>query len=166
LTRLDWNLPPEPEAAPGAEAGGEPPEPTPGTWRPAVSAVLVYAAALVCAGFLGFRLGRLSVAREDVIRGVETALALEGIAWRDADLDLYLSTLDPEAPKGWLDGEARRFAAHAPQSYQGVLQKHTVLPGGRVEVLIREVAGPDPGPGFTAVRVYRLAGDAWVRTGD
>jgi hypothetical protein len=117
----------------------------------------------------GFRLGRFSVADAEVKLGIETALALEEIAWRDADLDLYLSTLDPAAAPGWRDGEARRFRANAPADYRARLVRHAPTDTEYVLVVIEESFGNvassvAESPVFTADRVYRPISGAWVRT--
>lgn len=174
MTRLDWNLGADDPHGEALRLEDDVPDLTTAparTWRPSAGALLLYTFALVVAGFLGFRLGRYSVAEAEVTQGIETALAIEGIAWKNADLDLYLSTLDPNAEPGWLDRETRAFAQSAPADYRASVLRHAAADGNRVDVVIEESVGGAPGegprpPAFTSNRTYRFVGGAWVRTPD
>jgi hypothetical protein len=168
-TRLDWNVGAnEPDALELAAPDESPPSPVAPPWRPSLLTLAAYAGALVLAGILGFGLGRNSVSHAEITLGLETSLALEEMAWKEADLDLFLATLDPAADPKWRDREAQQFAANAPADVS--LSLVSSEPSGEDRMLAR-VRWTDPGGASTRsasydeTRPYRFLGDVWVRSG-
>jgi hypothetical protein len=163
--RLDWNVGQSEPEGPGLddlEQPGTSAPPPRRPWRPSPLAFVAYVGALLVAGWLGFYLGRESVAKANYVLGLETALALEEMAWEDADLDLYMSTIDPEASGAWRDSEARRFKYNAPTEVDLELVTHE--PSGENQALVR-VRFAIRGEGFDETRPYRFLGDVWARSG-
>ena len=162
-TRLDWRVGPTAEEAPLAE----PPTPTvlPGRRKPITVLLLaaVYGGAVLIAAWLGFQLGQWSDARATGLGDVSAQIAIEQLAWREGDLDLYLTTLDPVAPESWRQELAWQFDQESPLEVEIRLVEVEVVEPGLARAMV-SISRPDGTS--TEVRSYRRSsGQAWYRTG-
>lgn|GEM_PF-5365609 len=161
-TRLDWRVGPTAEEAPLAE----PPTPTviPRRRKPIAVLLLaaVYGSAVLVAAWLGFQLGQWSDARASGLGDVSAQIAIEQLAWHEGDLDLYLTTLDPDAPEPWRQELAWQFAQESPLNIEIRLVEVEVVQPGLARAMV-SIDGPDGTS--TEVRSYRRSsGQAWYRT--
>jgi hypothetical protein len=121
----------------------------------------LYAVALVFAGWVGFATGRWADARTGFREAIESQLELEGLAWREGDLDLFASTVDPGAPPWWREEIVTEFSVDAPQSVEIRPVRLERLSPDRVLVLVEMTA---PGGTRTESRTYVLKQNTWYRT--
>lgn len=139
-----------------------------------------YAFALLAAAGGGFGLGRWSEARGVVTYGVESGLAVEALAWSDADIGLFESRLDPHAPPEWRADTLANFAREAPQSWSARVVEMSI--DGETVTVSLEIESSDEGYGQMEdqrqgvgasaadggtvsrqqVRRYRSIGGSWV----
>ena len=160
--RLHWRVGPgdvEAVAAPGPERI----VPARPQRRVALTAPMValYLAALACAGGVGFGLGRWSQARSAIAAEVNRQLALETVAYREADPGLLEPTLDPQANESWRAAQLRALALAGPvPGYVVTLESVTPLGPALARVTVRSGPGPDA-PRET--RLYRASGSTWFR---
>jgi len=122
------------------------------------SMAAIYFGALLVAAAAGFGLGRYSESRGALLRGVRDQLAVEALAWRDADSGLYAASLDPDAPPDWRAVQLSTFTERAPMVWTGRIVD--LVPEGDlvlVEVELDWVDGND-----LVKRYYRPVAGAWV----
>jgi hypothetical protein len=167
--RLAWTVGPS-----GAETPVDARAPAPARqgrspFRGLVLAAL-YAAALALAALLGYELGRWRHVRAAHVEGLANQLAVEDLAWAEADQSLYSSTLD-----GAMSEEERsrleiQFSMAAPPTVRHRLLGVSLQPPDRalVTVGVEGARGPagDPPWGREEVRAYHLVGRSWLRTDD
>lgn len=166
-TRLDWRVGPTGDEPVQAE-----PRPTVlpqrrTRWPLTLLLTAFYATALLAAATFGFQLGRWQEARVSNLGGIANQLALEDLAWAQADEDLYFSTLDPSAAA--TPGRVQQFWALAPMVVRHEIVEVRFLPPDRAEARVRRSAGPltpadAASPGDVELRFYRLVGQSWLRT--
>jgi hypothetical protein len=161
--RLDWRVGPGDDAAP-AVPGPTRVLPARTERRLVLTPLLValYLLALVCAGGIGYGLGRWSQAHTAIEAEVRRQLALETLAWREADTALLAATLDPEADPGWHAAQvARLLEAGARPDYAAAVEAVSPIGPGLVRVTVR--LGPEP-HWRSEMRLYRALGTTWYRT--
>lgn len=122
-----------------------------------------YLVALAASGWVGFAIGRWRDGRSSYRQEIENQLEVEHLAWREADLDLFTSTLDPEADPAWRHDLISQFVAAAPMPFAARPIRFELAPpdGVLVEVEIETRDGPR-----TEERAYRLGQATWYRTGN
>jgi len=169
--RLDWQVGPpgqRPEAFDPAALidPGAPAAPAPNSAEPRRRArvpiiVALYLMVLAAAAVIGFGLGRWSELYSLARGRVENQLAIERLAWRDADVGLFASTLDPGAPEAWRRRLARDFATLAPLPFAARIDAIAFQTASlvRVEVAVEFPLGDDD-----EVRYYRWVNGNWYRT--
>ncbi len=117
---------------------------------------------LAAAGAIGFYVGRWSEARGFVVHGVEGTIALEELAWREGDREIYESTLDPYSSIEWKSAQVFDFITNAPRPWTAsVIDLLPVEKGRRIQATVN-VSTPG-NPGQTTVRYYELRGEQWRR---
>lgn len=178
-TRLDWQvgpggqgpepvdpalMPPEVAVTPTGARGGEAAVPAPPRRRSGARLpifVAFYLLVLGTAALIGFGLGRWSELQSVTRRRIENQLAIESLAWRDADISLIESTLDPAAGADWRRREIESFRALAPLPFQTrIVSIELVNPR-----LARVVAAVEqPTRDAVETRFYRWADGIWYRT--
>jgi len=159
---LEWRVGSDGAEVPLGEIGAPTVVPSNGRRLPILMALgVLYSGAIVAAAWFGFQLGRWTDDRASGLADVDTQLAIEALAWRDGDLSLYFSTLDPGAAPRWREEAARRFSAAAPdQRSMKVIETLTRGPD-LVEVAVE--VGSDAGSSVER-RSYRLVGRSWFQT--
>ncbi len=122
---------------------------------------LAYLLILGTAALVGFGLGRWSELYGSTRSRIENQLAIESLAWRDADAGLLASTLDPAAPDAWRREQIEDFPGLAPLPFRGRIRSiELVRPGlARVVVAVEFPAGDED-----QTRYYRWAKGTWYRT--
>jgi hypothetical protein len=129
-----------------------------GPWGGMLLALLL----LILAGIGGFYLGQWSEARRFVIHGVESQLALEQLAWREGDRELYETTLDAWSTVEWRSAQVFEFVTHAPVRWEGrMVDLLPIEEGRRLQVTV-EISKPGS-TGEISIRFYELRGERWLR---
>src|SRR3990172_3927096 len=154
--RLDWRIGPSGELVP---APAEHPD---GRRRsrfsrrlvPQLLLLAVYVIALVVSGWFGFAIGRWSDARSSYRQEIESQLEVERLAWREADLDLFTSTMDPDADPSWRHDLIAHFVASAPMPFDARPTYFELAAPDRAYV---EVEIDTPDGTSTEAREYRLS---------
>ena len=179
--RLDWRLGTEgdqaPEAARAAQETmgddpwreGEPPSPAgaSGTAGAPFARLLGLLLLLVLAGAGGFFLGRWAEAQRFVVHGIESQLALEQLAWREGDQELYITTLDPMSTVEWRSAKVFEFLTGTPQRWEARIVELLPMEEGRRMQVTVEISSPGR-PAEATVRFYELrehpSGSRWLRS--
>lgn len=150
------------------EAVGDPPAPA--TTEPrghsartrslrAIVAAL-YIAALAVAAVVGFAFGRWNDVRSTLREDIESVVRLEALAWQDADIGLYESTLDPTDAAAYAEA-LREFARTAPVDLE--LQVRSTRSLGERELCV-EVERATQDATRTELRKYVFDGRNWRRS--
>jgi len=121
----------------------------------------LYLLILGTAAAIGFGLGRWSELYGTTRQRIENQLAIESLAWRDADVGLLGSTLDPAAPPDWRRVELERFRGLAPLPFRAEIRSIELQGPGLARVI---VAIDLPIGASEETRFYRWAEGVWVRT--
>ena len=123
----------------------------------------LYLAALLCAGWVGFGLGRWSEARTALSVELDRQVAVESAAWRAADADLLASTLAPTAPAVWREAQLLALQRNAPLDYQAEVESFEILGSDQAHVIVRVTT---PTGQHDEVRLYRAVERTWYRAPD
>lgn len=149
-----WSTPPASAApsATSASAGSGRRRPI---WFP------VYVLALVGAGWVGFHLGRWQEIRTSNVADIRNQLAVESLAWRENDRNLFVSTLDPGTNRMWQRERAVQFDRNAGRSYEAQATDIQLYDGGlalvSTEIEMNGTHWPED-------RWYRLIKGSWYHT--
>lgn len=127
-----------------------------------VAKLLVTLLLLIVAGVGGFFIGQWSEARTFVVHGVENQLALEQLAWREGDRELYQSTLDDWSTVEWRSAQVFEFVTHAPRHWDARLVDLLPIEEGRRLQATVEISTPG-NAGEIVIRFYELRGERWLR---
>lgn len=178
-TRLDWQVGPggqgpepvdpalvtsEIEARPAGARRGVSPEPARVRRRSGARLpifVALYLLVLGTAALVGFGLGRWSELQGVTRRRIENQIAIESLAWRDADIGLIESTLDPAAPADWRRREIESFRVLSPLPFQARIVSIELLNPRLARVV---AAVEQPTRDAVETRFYRWADGIWYRT--
>lgn len=123
--------------------------------------VALYLLVLGTAALAGFGLGRWSELQSVTRRRIANQIAIESLAWRDADISLIESTLDPAAEADWRRREIESFRALAPLPFQARIVSIELLNPGLARVV---AAVEQPTRDAVETRFYRWADGIWYRT--
>lgn len=161
--RLEWRVGPDGSEDAGMAAQPETVLPRRSRRRLALTPRFVglYLAALLCAGWVGFGIGRWSEARAVIGAELERQLGVESLAWQQADADLLRSTLDPEAPGQWRAALLATLAQESPSAYVARALSFEVQGPDQVRVTVQLSTASGP---RTEERLYRAVGRTWYRT--
>jgi len=155
--RLSWNLDDRP---PGRDRS-DPEPPVTVRARPRSKVVafsLAYGIALLAAAWIGYVIGRTTQGQEANLADIETQLAVEQVAWREGDADLYRTTLDPDAPGQWRQQKLDAFRSAAPRAVRISVGSVMRVAPNEASATIVQV---DRGVRTVENRAYRLAGSTW-----
>ncbi len=121
----------------------------------------LYLAALLCAGWVGFGLGRWSESRAAVGAELARQMVVETAAWRGADADLLRSTLDPEAPAAWQQALVAALDAAGPVDYAAEIAAFEVLGADRARATVQVTTADGR---RMEERLYRAVAGTWYRS--
>lgn len=158
---MDWRLG-QGGAPVGPEASAEvrPARARRPRWRAAL--LVFYLGVLPVAALVGFVFGRQDEGRASLEAALEEQLAIEEMAWRDADRGLFSSTLAGSASPAWRRDRLLDFESAAPRAWRAELLE-TLLEEELVRVRV-EIETPDGAR--DEERVYVPEGGRWLRAED
>lgn len=158
---LDWHVDrsADLEPPPIQPAGAGPPR---RPIRPRPWLLAGYLLALVGAGWIGFHIGRWSEIGATNLQAIQNQLSVESLAWRERDLGLYQTTLDPTARRRWRAHVVREFLADPMRNRSLRLAQIEKLSADRLRVIV-EIETPTGRR--TEARTYRLHKGGWYHTG-
>lgn len=125
---------------------------------------IVYLGALAAAGLSGVMLGQRQFALAHNVQGINNQVAVERLAWSEADSALYASTLGPDLPAVERERLLAAFRRSAPRNLDLSVLDVAFVAGDRAEVTVEPHAHGAPVSTAVERREYRRVGASWLRS--